>query len=569
MLAEGASANAQAKHSRPNPELMPAIHFALESQYGDKEEACLQIIDLLLKHGADIDASGPDGYGSQKGPFTPLMNAIQQSRVKTVELLINRGANTNVRTMDGRTPFQVCLGARDGKDHWSVQAFLAERSEDGRAWADSPEGKKWLRDRVNDPKAPLGVSPAGAWSDLQQDFTRRQEEIIQWIKSGGDVGWTCASGMTLLHYAAMLDNEKVARCLLAHGAKVNAKASLDMTPLLWACKSLSTSLIPVLLEHGADPNAQTNRDPDTGSSYTALKYIRLRRSNTAEKMEELLISRGAVPLPGTDSPCPECGAPYSAEMAERGVHADINATHAEFYCQQCHARNRIPLDAIDKLKGIMVKCSCDATAYVPPSVWCRGCDGGLSAGWQKQISIGKEAQEAAREFTSPSVKRSRELARELKATHGAMKSILFKSHYPDFEIVFEFSDGKRIHSGAKSGDIIDMFAFGYIGGGPSRLQTFLDEMGLLISADEIEKLKPGTMLEPEQPKRSPEAKAPPSAKASDIDLWRFCLKCKTSDFFVNTTMQKKRWQAGICPYCEGRIIDRATYQIYIKANPPS
>jgi hypothetical protein len=43
------------------------------------------------------------------------------------------------------------------------------------------------------------------------------------------------------------------------------------------------------------------------------------------------------------------------------------------------------------------------------------------------------------------------------------------------------------------------------------------------------------------------------------DEWRFCVKCKKSEFWVHTSLQQKRWQAGICPYCEGQLIDRITY----------
>jgi hypothetical protein len=43
------------------------------------------------------------------------------------------------------------------------------------------------------------------------------------------------------------------------------------------------------------------------------------------------------------------------------------------------------------------------------------------------------------------------------------------------------------------------------------------------------------------------------------DWWRFCVKCKTSDLPASTSIQLKRKQAGLCPYCEGRLIDRDTY----------
>jgi hypothetical protein len=406
--------------------------------------------------------------------------------------------------------------------------------------------------------SPLGVSQTGAWSALQQDFTRRQEEIVKWVESGGNINWTCSEGMTLLHYAAMLNNERMVRFLLNHGANVNAEAKFKMTPLLLACKGTSTSVIPILLDHGANPNGRTD------DGHTALQFIRRSGLDAAENAAKLLISRGAVATPGKDSACPECGAPYSAEMAKRGVQVTLNGVFAKFECSGCKAQQKVDLEFIDKAKGIQVLCSCGAAAYVPPSVLCKTCGGGLSTGWQEQVSTGQEAQRSAREFTDPNVKRSRAIARELKAAHGKLKAVHFKSHYPNFEIDFDFSDGKRISSGASAGDIVGTFAFGYLGGGPNRLQTFLDEMGCSISVKEIEKLKAGTTLEVEgtslrdAKSRSPEST--PSAQIRRDDHWRFCVKCNRTDFFVQTPVQAKRWGAGFCPYCEGQLLDRATYE---------
>jgi hypothetical protein len=38
------------------------------------------------------------------------------------------------------------------------------------------------------------------------------------------------------------------------------------------------------------------------------------------------------------------------------------------------------------------------------------------------------------------------------------------------------------------------------------------------------------------------------------------VKCRKSDFWVHTPVQQGRWKAGRCPYCEGELIDRATYR---------
>jgi hypothetical protein len=391
LLAAGANPNSNAKytyHAKWNSGMAAAIHFAVRDWKSKAEgQDRLQILDLLLDAGADVNTLGPDGYGSKDGPFTPLMNAVQLNQPLTVERLLERGADASVRRPDGRTAFRLCMDDErnsDSKGHWDVVRALAKYSQEGKAWANSPEGRRWMKDTTEDSTAPLGVSPMSAWSVFQNAMgksSKRQGEIIKWLESGGDVNWVCAEGMTLLHYAAMMDDLGMARFLLGRGANVNALAKFNMTPLLQACKSISTSVIPVLLEHGADPNLKTE------SGYTALQFIRQSGLDEARKMADLILSRGVKTTPGKDSTCQECGAPETVRMRERGVQVTFNGAFAEFECVTCKKRLQAPLESIDKTKGVQVLCSCRAIVLIPPSVWCKTCKQGLSTGWQKSVSV--------------------------------------------------------------------------------------------------------------------------------------------------------------------------------------
>jgi hypothetical protein len=57
----------------------------------------LTMIDLLLDHGADINAMGEDGH-------TPLITAILQSTPYTIRHLIEKGADVNKPAANGETP---------------------------------------------------------------------------------------------------------------------------------------------------------------------------------------------------------------------------------------------------------------------------------------------------------------------------------------------------------------------------------------------------------------------------------------------------------------------------------
>lgn len=195
--------------------------------------------------------------------------------------------------------------------------------------------------------------------------------------------------------------------------------------------------------------------------------------------------------------CPECGFPEILSTEERAYHITDSGAFGEFSCPGCKKQITFLFDFRDQATGIQVLCgSCKTVAYVSPSVWCKTCGKGLSTGWQKQISTGREAEKAEREFNDPSIKRSRAIARELVAAHGKLKGIHFTSPAQDYEIHLDFADGKRIYSRANSGDIAG-FAFGYCGGGPRRLQILFDEMGLSVTEEEIAKIEPETTMEVE------------------------------------------------------------------------
>ena len=56
-----------------------------------------ELLECLIDHGADIDFQTPYGW-------TPLKKAISQGSVKTLKLLIGKGANFKAKDKVERTP---------------------------------------------------------------------------------------------------------------------------------------------------------------------------------------------------------------------------------------------------------------------------------------------------------------------------------------------------------------------------------------------------------------------------------------------------------------------------------
>ena len=63
------------------------------------ENGCVEIVELLLKKGADIEAK-------DKSDWTPISYACWNGRIQTVRLLLDNGANINSVDNDGFTPLK-------------------------------------------------------------------------------------------------------------------------------------------------------------------------------------------------------------------------------------------------------------------------------------------------------------------------------------------------------------------------------------------------------------------------------------------------------------------------------
>jgi ankyrin repeat protein len=86
--------------SAVDPKGIPLLSHAVRSQFPE-------IVEMLLDAGADVNGvSGDRGY-------SPLMDAVQKGDVAMVELLLRRGANTELKSKDGQTALIICAGRGD------------------------------------------------------------------------------------------------------------------------------------------------------------------------------------------------------------------------------------------------------------------------------------------------------------------------------------------------------------------------------------------------------------------------------------------------------------------------
>ncbi|CAB4027706.1 ankyrin-3-like, partial, partial [Paramuricea clavata] len=181
--------------------------------------ACLagqtKVVQILLDNGANVNLKAQNG-------FTPLYMASQENHVETVKLLLANGANLQALTEDGFTALDVAVQ----QDHETVVVALL-RSE-------KRKGFHALHDAA------------------RKDLTKPIKFLIQ---KGHAVDIRAPNGFTPLHIAAKYNSANAAVLLTNSGADIDALTkTYAITPLHAASKFGHANIVTVLLQAGAKPD---------------------------------------------------------------------------------------------------------------------------------------------------------------------------------------------------------------------------------------------------------------------------------------------------------------------------
>lgn len=227
-----------------------------------------EVADLLLKSGANINATSPWGFtalhsaepnltqhyleaGADASAVTDngstpihlmvhgLFHGIDAKEISEgITLLINAGCDPNAKDCNGNTALHECVKAYEP----SCTALLAHSMSDVDAL--NLDGESALH---------YACLHDGSWGDEET------VHIAALIENGADVNLEDVKQRnTPLHMAATKGNISGLRLLLQGGANPNVFNSDGMTPLHCAMEHSDFGEIDVLLEFGADPNAMTS-----------------------------------------------------------------------------------------------------------------------------------------------------------------------------------------------------------------------------------------------------------------------------------------------------------------------
>lgn len=269
-----------------------------------------EIVDLLLKNGADVNAKAEFGVGNDEViGVSPLMVAAMKWGIKGVKQLIAAGADVNARNTAGKTALMLTYGNFSGFDgclchdvdecYEIIKALLTAGADTN---AKDKDGNSVLTHAVEnvgifpdysfifqlvDAGASLNVPPT-LYDDLAAELLYHADiKKFKYVLDLGATGENRYNGLPLLIEAIEEKKTEHIKLLLAAGANANAvKHTMNShkTALMIGCEQGDINLVNLLLKAGADVNAQ---DED---GWTALMTACRQGEN---KIVKLLLKAGA------------------------------------------------------------------------------------------------------------------------------------------------------------------------------------------------------------------------------------------------------------------------------------
>jgi len=195
------------------------------------------LLELFIERGADINALDTE---TNADGMAPLHAEARAGDPKTIRLLIEHGANVNLRDREGRTPLMHLaadmgyLVADHPKEALRAIHTLLELGADAS-----------LSDKEGNDVITIYES------DMRRSREAVDPKLIQLFRKQGARG----GGPTAELFQAISDGDaKQIQKALAQGADLQQKSPFGGTPLTMAASIGTTEIVQLLLDAGADPN---------------------------------------------------------------------------------------------------------------------------------------------------------------------------------------------------------------------------------------------------------------------------------------------------------------------------
>jgi ankyrin repeat protein len=247
-----------------------------------------------------------------------LVDAVRWEHKAEAIKLIKGGADVDIPSVDGTTAL-----------HWA-------------AYNDDVDLVKRLVDKGANPNARNNYN----YTPMQAAAVVADPAVVKLLlKAGADPDSTANNGQTALMTVVRSGNVEAAKELLDHGAHVNAKETLrNQTALMWAAAKARPPMMALLIQYGADVNAQSKmnvkilqetderrpQDAQAGG-FTALLYAA--RENCVECAKALVAARADLNRPNGDGVTPLIVAinNFHFDMAKYLIEAGANVNKWDWW----------------------------------------------------------------------------------------------------------------------------------------------------------------------------------------------------------------------------------------------
>jgi len=212
-------------------------------------------LDSLLGRHADVNVKQPDGA-------TPLAWAVYLNQMDTVERLMKAGANVNTADQYGETPLTLACATGNG----AIIEKLINAGADANAARWNGETALMIAARSGSVDGVKSLLAHGAKADGVE--SNKGQNALMWaaaeghsdvvdvlIKSGADVKAASRAGFTPLIFAAQKGDAKSVSSLLAAGADPRYTLPNHTSVLQVAVLGGNNKAAEVLLDKGADVDA--------------------------------------------------------------------------------------------------------------------------------------------------------------------------------------------------------------------------------------------------------------------------------------------------------------------------
>ncbi|MYH79961.1 hypothetical protein F4141_04530 [Candidatus Poribacteria bacterium] len=235
-IAEGADVNAPDESMNISPLAWSASHGQTEATR------------ILIENGADVNIKDDDGS-------TPLHSAAVFGRAEVAKLLVENGANPQVRNGDGATPADALhldwrttgfIGGMIGVEveRENIAIMQSGRNEIAKLFGVKEFDSKDIASANDLP----GAVFIGDLAAVKRALTDGADPNVQDPQSGS----------TILSIASLMGHTEVVALLLERGADVNAKSRDGGTALHAAAFLGRAETVKLLLEKGADTTLRNN-----------------------------------------------------------------------------------------------------------------------------------------------------------------------------------------------------------------------------------------------------------------------------------------------------------------------